>query len=996
MFTLRRGPAENSTHMTAGRAIGSLTALLALCFCATTARAQYHFDHWTTDNGLPQNSVRCIMQTRDGYLWFTTFDGLVRFDGVRFTVFNKANSPGIPNNRFTTLFEDRIGDIWAAMESGEVVRRHKGRFTTYTKGKELADIPISGLVGDGMGNVALYTLQSGLSENGKTPSNSIRGYRWSEGRFQLAEDLSHTLSEAPSSDEESGRSVIVDGDLWILANQRVICYQKGGGIQAYPPRSGFPGTQPRLVLKRGRPSEVVTRDAAGRLWITDLQSMHNQLLSLQTPEGFDRYEGYADDEGNYWFGTFNNGLLRARRQIVTPYAIQQGLDVKESYPLLESRDGSIWIGTGEQGAFRLKDGAFTQYPDTSIYLTGGSVTNLYEDRAGELWLNGFWRFVQGRFVPVPWMNEALRQALIGVWTTCEDQAGAYWFGMATGVGRYQNGVFTTFTTKDGLAGNDTKVIIEDGQGGLWLGSYGGLTHYKDAKFTAWTDKDGLPGNSVRALKLDDDGALWIGTYDSGLGRFKDGRFASCTTENGLFDNGAFQMLEDDYGWFWISCNRGIYRVRKQELNDFCDAKVKTLNCLAYNKNDGMPSSECNGGRWPAGVKSRDGKLWFPTMGGVAMVDPSSISANTQPPPVMIEAMRVNNQPVPYDVWDAATGTSQSPIRILPGQDNFEIEYTALSFINSENLRFRYRMEGADQDWVEAGTRRTAYFSHLTPGDYTFRVIAANADGVWNTTGASVRVRIVPPFWSTWWFVTLVVLAAAAVISGMWKYRIGQVRRVQMAQQAFAEQLIASQESERKRIASELHDSLGQNLLIVKNWALVGLNTLAPDNPGREHLDEISQTTQLALEEVREIAHNLRPYQLERLGLTKTLEFMMQQIENSSDIEFAVELENIDRLLSAESEINLYRIVQEMINNVIKHSDATEAGLFVKRPAGGIQIVCRDNGKGFDPAAAAVSRHSGMGLSGLAERVRILGGHYTIGSAPGTGTTVTVSVNTPQQ
>jgi signal transduction histidine kinase len=379
-----------------------------------------------------------------------------------------------------------------------------------------------------------------------------------------------------------------------------------------------------------------------------------------------------------------------------------------------------------------------------------------------------------------------------------------------------------------------------------------------------------------------------------------------------------------------------------------------------------------------------------------MVDPSSISANTQPPPVMIEAMRVNNQPVPYDAWDAATGTSQSPIRILPGQDNFEIEYTALSFINSENLRFRYRMEGADQDWVEAGTRRTAYFSHLTPGDYTFRVIAANADGVWNTTGASVRVRIVPPFWSTWWFVTLVVLAAAAVISGMWKYRIGQVRRVQMAQQAFAEQLIASQESERKRIASELHDSLGQNLLIVKNWALVGLNTLAPDNPGREHLDEISQTTQLALEEVREIAHNLRPYQLERLGLTKTLEFMMQQVENSSDIEFAVELENIDRLLSAESEINLYRIVQEMINNVIKHSDATEAGLFVKRPAGGIQIVCRDNGKGFDPAAAAVSRHSGMGLSGVAERVRILGGHYTIASAPGTGTTVTVSVNTPQQ
>jgi len=208
-------------------------------------------------------------------------------------------------------------------------------------------------------------------------------------------------------------------------------------------------------------------------------------------------------------------------------------------------------------------------------------------------------------------------------------------------------------------------------------------------------------------------------------------------------------------------------------------------------------------------------------------------------------------------------------------------------------------------------------------------------------------------------------------------------------------LIDSQEAERKRIAAELHDSLGQNLLIVKNWALVGLNALSKDNPAREHLTEISETTSLALDEVREIAHNLRPYQLERLGLTNTLDYMMRNVRNSSDIEFAVELENIDGLLPRDSEINLYRVVQEVINNVIKHSEAGEARLAISRSAGGVQVLCQDNGKGFDPAAAASSRQSGMGLFGLSERVRILGGNYTIESAPGAGTTITINVNTTQ-
>ena len=961
------------------------------------------------NNGLPQNSVRDIVQTRDGYLWLTTFDGLVRFDGVRFTVFNKSNSPGILTNRFVQLYEDAEGDLWARTENSALTRMHQGRFTTYTTKDGLPDnYSVDSLGGDGQGNLLLFC--------------GFHPFRFMDGKFQPADDLRLPAGGAPGelghlpfmSDRMGRVACFVNGELrswtpadfppglifkppvqdrqgniWFGFDDGLVKIENGRVVKTYTMKNGLPGKQTQLVYGQ-LPLQVSSVRGDGSLWLTNLDSMHSHLVAQQPPEGLIIQISYADREGNLWFGTLRNGLYRARKQSVTAYAKPQGLIAIEVYPVFEDRAGTIWVGAASEGLCRLKDGAFTNYRIAAT----NPVTSIYEDRAGQLWINGAWRF-DGRFFRGI-SEDVLPSALGFIWTMFEDREGALWFGAEHGVVRYQHGASTRYTTQDGLAGDDTKVIIGDAAGGLWLGSYGGLTHLKDGRFTSWAEGDGLPGNTVRALKRDDDGALWIGTYDGGLGRFKDGRFTRYTTNDGLYDNGVFQILEDAAGWCWMSCNRGIYRVRKQELNDFADGKIKAITSIGYGKSDGMLNVECNGGRWPAGVKARDGKLWFPTMGGMAVIDPAAVTTNSQPPPVVIEGLRIDNKDVAFDTWEAAVRNPQSAIRIAPGQENFEIQYTALSFINSENLRFRYKLEGLDHDWVEAGTRRTAYYSHVPPGAYTFRVIAANSDGVWNEEGKSVSFRVLPPFYQTWWFLTLVTLSLAGMAVLIYRRRFAALQARHGAQEAFSRRLIESQEAERKRIASELHDSLGQNLLIVKNWALVGLNTLAPDNPGREHLDEISQTTQLALEEVREIAHNLRPYQLERLGLTKTLEFMMQQIENSSDIGFSVDLDNIDGVLSAESEINLYRIVQEMINNVIKHSDATEAGLSVNRTAGGIQIVCRDNGKGFDPAAAAISRHSGMGLSGLTERVRILGGHYAISSTPGAGTTITVLVNTWRQ
>jgi signal transduction histidine kinase/ligand-binding sensor domain-containing protein len=978
------------TRLIARRVAACLSGLLALCLGAQPARAQYRFDHWTADNGLPQNSVRDIVQTRDGYLWLTTFDGLVRFDGVRFTVFNKSNTPGLSSNRFISLFEDRSGDLWASVETGQLVRRHQERFIIHIQ----QDWPIDAvpfLSDDGQGNVALRFPQSKVEGN-KVTEYIWRAYRYREGLFQPADELTYSLSQLQALGRAAGLGkeaaslslpILVEGDLWATTTNSVTRFLKGGGLQVYSEGKGLPGKH--LGVSLGKPPlQVVSRDAAGRLWVTELKSGQSQLLSQQTPEGFVVWCTYADNEGNYWIATNNNGLFRARRQTVTPYARAQGLDSLEIYPILESRDGSLWVGTKD--LFRLKDGAFTRYNSEVLY--PWSASSLYEDRAGQLWVSGGWRLEGHRLVRAAWAKTVPDPFILNNWTMCEDREGGYWIGSGSGVVRHLNGFNTYYTTKDGLAGNDTKVIIEDGQGGLWLGSYGGLTHYKDGKFTAWTEKDGLPSATVRALKQDSDGTLWIGTYDSGLGRFKDGKFTRYTTKDGLFDNGVFQILEDDYGWFWMSCNRGIYRVRKQELLDFAAGRLKTITSLAYNKSDGMPSSEGNGGRWPAGVKTRDGKLWFPTMGGVAMIDPANVKANTQPPPVVLEELRINNQPAPFNAWDSAIRNPQSAIRIEPGQDNFEIAYTALSFINSENMRFKYKLEGADTDWVEAGTRRTAYFSHLAPGNYTFRVIAANADGVWNQTGASMRITIVPPFWRTWWFTTLSVLCFAGLVAGAVLYRDAQQKRRQAAQQAFARQLIESQEHERKRIAAELHDSLGQNLLIVKNRAQLG-QIAAHDAPEfLEQFEWIGFSATQSIEEVREIAQNLRPYHLDRLGLTKALEVMIEKVAATTKMRFVSELVPLDDLFSKEDAITLYRVVQESLNNIVKHAQASEVRVSVERTTDSVTLTIQDNGRGFAPSDAA-AKPSGFGLAGMAERVWMLGGEWRIDSHEGQGTTVTI-------
>lgn len=1017
-------PIEIPTCLTAVRALAYFSALLVLNLCTTSVRAQYRFDQWTADDGLPQNSVYGIVQTGDGYLWLATVDGLARFDGVRFTIFNKSNSPGIINNRFISLFEDARGDLWAGTEESGIVRYHNGRFSHYAAGDDARTFWIGDGDADGdpmvlindwkvlhfkHGQFALFDSQIESFEAVRdVPRKNARLFcaanqalnssgcysngRWL--RFSQAED-SFVCSVCPAVQDAGG-------NFWLVTDRReLVRVENGKTVRRFNEATGLPKIPLNFVT--GAKLSLVSWDGKDSLWLTDLATLSNELLlkvpaaaPLTTGDIYPPYEmadynvflsSYQDSEGNLWFGTQRGGLYRARKQIVTTFSRNEGLTETNVYPIYEDADGTLLVGT-TRGLFRFQNGSFAPVESAENFYVQAigrdPAGRIVVSNNGDLYVrekNRFVSFLKGQ-IPVSDNSDF-------IYAIHSDGENRLWIGSTQGLTRFSDGAATTFTATDGLAGNDVKVIIDARGGGLWIGTYGGLSLFKDGKLTSWTENEGLPSRTVRALYEDREGTLWIGSYDGGLARFKDGKFTRYNTKTGLPNDGAFQILEDDNRHFWISSNRGIYRVNKDELNEFADGRRANVSAVAYGKSDGMLNAECNGGRSPAGIRARDGRLWFPTQDGVAVIDPQNIKTNSQPPPVVIETIKIDNRSVANETWESAVRDSRFAIQIRPGQDNFEIEYTALSFINSANLRFKYKLEGLDHDWVEAGTRRTANFSHVQPGDYTFTVIAANSDGVWNTEGKSVRITVLPPFYRTWWFLILIALVTGGAGFAAFKSRVAQLERKQAAQQVFARQLLESQEGERKRIAAELHDSLAQNLLVIKNRAQFQAMTLAHEQ-ARLQFMEISDAVSQTLEEVRTISYDLRPPHLDQLGLRTALVAMIEKVCASSTIQFTHAVDELDGIFQPGDEITLYRIVQECLNNILKHSGATKVALNIVVDAGELALTIRDNGRGFT-LDEETRRRAGLGLQGIAERVRILGGTHAIKSAPGQGTTVMLRI-----
>ncbi len=995
---------EASVALTASRCVsifGATWDSLSLCLVwlvvfsslVAQAHAQYGYDVWTADDGLPQNIIRGIGQTSDGYLWIVTLDGLVRFDGVRFTVFNKDNTSGIASNRFRAMYQDKNGDLWLCNEAGGLTRYHNGSFRAYGTQDGIPGYVVDGLTGDDAGHFWILS------------ANKLARWDETKGRF---------VEIKPGGPEVHYRLLLWDNaGFWGWDSNGLYCFIKGRLISYSLPHwlpgsslwgaaidqngalwlETFDGRQVRVIsneaslLNRKVPPEILYRDKVGRSWTVHVGSRLKRDLEFQSlgrSITIPLTITYTDRQENLWVGTEGQGIYRLQRQTIRTYLGRQGSPNEDIYPIYEDHAGAVWIGAWNVGLRRFFGGKFITY-SVADGLPNPLVTALDEDEEGRLWIGthgGLTIYEHGRFqkpVGVTLPDEAVVQAMF------HDNKGGQWFGTNRGLLLYKAGVSKLFTARKGLAMDDVRVIVQSPSGDIWIGGYGGLTLLRNGQFTHWTEADGLPSNNVRSVYADRDGNVWIGTYDGGMARFKDGRFTRYSVRQGLFNNGVFQILEDGHGNLWISCNRGIYRVRKQELNELADGKRNTVTSIAYGKIDGMLNVECNGGLWPAGIKAHDGRLWFPTQNGAAVIDPEAIIYDSKPPLVMIEAAVLDHTPVPI------TG----PLRIPPGKENLEIQYTAPTFIRADQTRFKYKLDGLDSDWVDAGSRRTAYYSHIPPGKYMFWVIAANRDGVWNSTATSLAVAVLAPFYETWWFAMLVVVGVTILVILAWRYRASQLEHVAAVRQLFSQQLIASQEGERKRIAGEMHDSLGQRLAVIKNLALIVRRSLGKDAMNKENtlvVEEISSEAALAIQETREIAYNLRPFQLDRLGLSAAIEGMTDMVSRSSGIQIFSEIDNIDDLLPEELQINLYRIVQEALNNIVKHSQATEVNIHLHRTGQDMILTIQDNGRGFASASRSSQLgQSGFGLTGMAERTHLLNGEFSAQPAAGGGTLIKVEI-----
>lgn len=941
---------------------------------------------WNLDEGLPQSSVNAILQSRDGYLWLATFGGLVRFDGVRFAVFDRSNTPSLRSDRCVNLFEDSRGRIWAGTEGGVAVV-HQGSIRFFGRSEGLSTELVNATVEDSSGTIWVATGDRRLHRfdgNGFDPTrsvslgdrNAIRSSgttiyvattenirRFDGTQFEVIYEFSRRI---PSN----VRTLLTarDGSLWVTTNGSGVVRVAGGEERWYGMADGIPDQHLAAIAEA----------ADGSMWIGSVQGIvhlvDGRATHLTTTDGLSDYDvksAFVDREQNVWIGTSTGGLNRLRKASVIVYGQPQGLREEKILSVALRKDGSLLFGSNCGGLHEWRDGRAFDSP-LSRFLVNECIWTVFEDRRGTLWVGSDEmqeirndRLVATHTIPSPYAS-------------LEDRSGRLWVGTAEGL--YVHGAegFVRHPWTDRLPHRDIRALFEDRDGALWVGTVNGFARCTADTVDGFRSLAGLASHYIRAFAQGADGTLWMGSYGGGLVRLKSGRFTVLTTRHGLFDNIVSHLVVDRSGAVWMGSNRGIARVTLEELNLVADGAKEFVTPVTLGRSDGLESVETNGGFQPNAALLPDGRIAFPTVAGLAIVDPRALRTNETPPPVVIEEVLANGRPLP-----------SSALGDIPYDEaNLEIRYTALNLTEPTKVRFRYRLAGYDDGWIDANTRRTAFYTKLPPGTHRFQVLAANHHGIWNETGAGLMLTVTPPFYLTWWFLAAAILCFLSVGPAIYAYRVGALKRDREAQRDFSRKLLDSQEAERRRIAAELHDGLGQNLLIVKNRAAMALQDPGNVQQLVAQLRLISDGASAMIGEARSIAHNLRPAHLERFGLTDTLRAMIDQVAGTTTVRWRHSIDPVDGAFAKEDEMSVFRIVQEAMNNILKHANATEAGIAVSVREHEVVIEARDDGRGFSPGGR---RALGLGLTGIEERTKLLGGSSAIRSAPGSGTVLVVTL-----
>lgn len=979
--------------------------LIAAPDAASMSGSPYNVRYWTTDHGLPQNTVTTILQSRDGYLWFGTLNGLVRFDGLSFTVFDESNTPGLNSSRIVRLFEDSQRRLWIGTESGGVSFIKEGQLTTLPIGQGSSDKRLSSLSEAPDGSIWLYTMD---------------GQVWRYANDKV--DVSVFALERPAT----ARFIVTEtsGAMWISADNRLSLI-KGAlvpGSLELPITSNAPITRLDAILGRqaggcwrladghiqkwgsqglehdyglypwGRaPVSAMCEDRAGNLVVGTLGvglfwfDAEGRASWLSASKGLSRdvvLSLCVDREDNLWVGTDGGGLNRLRRQYFEVLDSSRGLPGNAVQSVCEDGAGNLWLALIGGGVARWRNDALNNFGPqeglASLY-----AWSVLEDHDQSIlcgtWGAGLFRYQSNRFERVIG-PEAVQRVVSAMF---HDRTGRLWFGTQNGLVCREKDSWKVYTTREGLSAQEVRAIADDAEGDLWIGTVGGgLNRLSKGKFTVLRKTNGFPSDDISALLMDADGVLWIGTPGSGLIRFQNGQWTRCTTREGLASNSIGYLVDDGLGNLWIGSNAGIMRVSKRDLNDLAKGATASLICRVYRKEDGLPTRECTTGSQPAGWRGHDGRLHFPTIAGLVSVRPDQLRPNPIPPPIVIESVNIDGQSLTTNTLKSGFTNS---LVLTASQERLKIDFTCVNLAAPELRRFKYRLEGYESRWNDAGSQGVATYTKLPPGNYTFHVQACNEDGIWNENGPTLNVIVQPPFWRTWWFIGATLILMIGAVSAVVHYLSTQ--KLQRQLQAMKQQ--EALEKERSRIAQDIHDQLGASLT---QMALLGeLISSDKDYPEdvEAHSRQIRQSARDTTRTLDEIVWAVNPSNDTLESLVNYLCKYAQDYLSIAGLRYRMNVPEQLPVISIppDHRHNVYLTFKEAITNIVRHAKATEVWLHIKTDAqNNLVIEIEDNGKGL-PELDEKHLLTRNGLRGMRKRMMAIGGGFHIGPRQESGTLV---------
>ncbi|MDB6035502.1 MAG: hypothetical protein JWM16_5840 [Verrucomicrobiales bacterium] len=952
---------------------------------------------WSTEDGLPRNALNCVYQAPNGFIWIGTQEAIVRFDGKSFLRFRLdggcsqmcadkegrvfavggkglfrlesgkfVNIPAAPQGRLHRLCTAKGGGIYFSSPHA-LYEYRAGQVTTVTN--------MFGLVGDvGPEDWWFHALAEDAEGHLWCSWNDLLFRRDSvSGQFQL---VFKGLGMPWEKEGVSTLQPLDDGSVWFGTSQGLWCW-KNGRIESHSRAGGL------LSL----PIKSLCKDGESGLWIgTGDRRIHHlvagQMSSFSLEAGLEA-EGirslFGDREGNVWAATDSGGLKFLRPRAFRTITAKDGLAFNDVRSICEGTNGEVLVAT-DLGYSILKNGGVSADAKHNY-------RRIFVDSMGTTWLGGdpgLYFLKSGMPVRVRFGDQP-KEAFERINSIYEDKQHRLWVAGLPGLYCRSNGVWQTVRPPDKrYPWKHLSGVLEDSVGNMWVGSLGsGLTCIHQGEFSLFTKTNGLLENSISPVRVDSNGAVWF-VSGAGLVRYKNGAFKTISTREGLKETISFNILVDDYGWAWLNGMRGIYRVRKEDLDAVADGKQARVQPIRYGTADGIVSVENNGTTFPNSVKTRDGRLWFPTTKGLVTVDPKQLRSTEQPPPITIEQVQADERTI-YSGDQLTTDRRNKRETISRGSAKaLQFRFAAPEFGSPERVHFRYRLNKHDADWIDAGMQRYALYTHLKPGDYLFEVTAEGLHGLSNQAPATYSFAIAPFFYQTTWFLALCLGGASGMLYGLHTLRMHFIKRIERLQAQHALGL------ERARIARNMHDELGASLTKIKLLSDLaeGVKDLPPEV--RDQFHRISSTAQGVSREMDEIVWTVNPENDTLDRLVDYITNFAEEFLRLANLRLRLKVSAIDQDIKLVSELrhDMLMVVKESLNNVVKHAHASEVSLAVAFENGLLRVCISDDGKGFDVAGANGTRN---GLSNMRDRIEKLRGNFGIESKPKCGTIVRFAI-----